>query len=198
MDTPDQQVVSDIGSLAELIDARHEHLGRPITVGVSGYGGSGKSTLVRHLTDGAAQMIRMRGDDFLDPSRSHRRSSDWDGVERGRLVAEVLIPFREGRDGTFRRWDWDRGQLGEPERLPTGKVLLVDLIGLFHPDALDALDLTVWVDVPLEIAQRRGMQRAEALGRDSAHLWHEVWVPNEIDFEANFSPRRHADVLFVG
>lgn len=141
----------------------------------------------------------MRGDDFLDPSRSHRRSEDWDGVERDRLAREVLAPFRERHDGTFRRWDWSQWQLGAPERLPLGEVLLVDLVdlvGLFHPDALPWLDLTVWVDVSLETARERGMRRDEALGRDFERLWNEVWVPNEIDFERNFSPRDHADVLW--
>lgn len=194
---PGQKQVSDSESVAELIEARREQLGRPVTAGVSGYGGSGKTTLVRSLTEGASTMVRMRGDDFLDPSRSHRRSGDWDGVERGRLVAEVLAPFREGCGGIFRRYDWERRQLGEPEALPAGNVPVVDLIGPFHPEALAALDVTIWVDASLETAQRRGMQRGEALGRDFARLWHEDWVPNEIDFAANFSPRTHAELLYV-
>lgn len=59
-------------------------------VGISGYGGSGKSTLARRTVGDDPSMVRMRGDDFLDPSRSHRRSPDWDGVERVGLVHEVL------------------------------------------------------------------------------------------------------------
>lgn len=194
---PGQIQVSDSESVAELIEARREHLGRRITVGVSGYGGSGKTTLVRGLAEFAPTMVRMRGDDFLDPSRSHRRSGDWDGVERGRLVTEVLAPLREGRDGMFRRCDGARRQLGKPEVSPVGNVLVVDLIGLFHPEALSALEVTIWVDVSMETAQRRGMQRDETLGRDFARLWNEVWVPNEIDFAANFSPRARAELLYV-
>lgn len=41
------------------------------------------------------------------------------------------------------------------------------------------------------------MQLDEALGRDFTHLLHEVWVPNESDFSANFSPRSHAEVPYV-
>jgi hypothetical protein len=56
----------------------------------------------------------MRGDDFLDPARSHHRSSDWDGVERIRLRDTVLRPFRSGSGsgGTFRRFDWSTRALG--------------------------------------------------------------------------------------
>jgi hypothetical protein len=136
----------------------------------------------------------MRGDDFLDPERSHRRSPDWDGVDRERLVATVLAPFRAGRPGTFRRYDWSRRALGPAEPLPRAAGLVVDLIGLFHPETLPALDLTVWCDVDLMTAARRGIARDQALGRDHEVLWHDVWLPNERDFAARFHPRAAAEV----
>ncbi|TDP80535.1 hypothetical protein DEU31_0974 [Brachybacterium sp. AG952] len=196
MSAPVQRRFSDISHLRQVIDARRLERGRPIVVGVSGYGGSGKSTLARDVVEGRSAMIRMRGDDFLDPSRSHRRSSDWDGVDRCRLVSEVLAPFREERESTFHRYDWSRRELGEPESVPAGEVLVVDLIGLFHPESLPALDLTIWMDVPLEAARERGMRRDEELGRDHSRLWEEVWVPNEVDFDRNHAPRDSAEILY--
>lgn len=194
---PRQETVSGVEQVKALIEDKHKELGRRVVIGVSGYCGSGKSTLVRSVVDGAPGMVRMRGDDFLDPSRSHHRSSDWDGVERRRLVSEVLLPFRGEREAMFRRFDWTHRALGEPEPVPSGDVLLVDLIGLFHPEALPVLDLSIWVDVPLQTAQERGMQRDESLGRDFSLLWCDVWIPNEIDFDRNFSPRSQANVLYV-
>jgi|SRR5690554_614208 len=191
-----QETVSGVEHVKALIEGKNKEIGRPIVIGVSGYCGSGKSTLVRSIVDSEPGMVRMRGDDFLDPSRSHHRSSDWDGVERRRLVREVLLPFREEREAVFRRFDWTRRALGEPEPVPSGNAMLVDLIGLFHPEALPVLDLSIWVDVPLETAQERGMQRDETLGRDFSRLWRDVWIPNEIDFDRNFSPRTQADVLY--
>lgn len=177
-----------------VIDVARRAAGRPLVVGISGFGGSGKSTAARSLARRAGT-VRMRGDDFLDPVRSHLRSSDWSGVDRVRLVEEVLLPFREGRASTFRRFDWSRRALAEPEPVPSGDVMIVDLIGLFHPDAWDALDLTLWCDVDLEIATRRGMARDRSLGRDHDRLWTEVWVPNEIDFADRFRPRERASIL---
>lgn len=194
---PRQETVSGVDQAKALIKGMHREIGRRVVIGVSGYCGSGKSTLVRRLVDSEPTMVRMRGDDFLDPSRSHHRSSDWDGVERRRLVSEVLLPFREEREGMFRRFDWACRALGEPEPVPSGDVLLIDLIGLFHPEALPVLDLSIWVDVPLQTAQERGMQRDKALRRDFSRLWCDVWIPNEIDFDQNFSPRSKADVLYV-
>ena len=184
-----------VRDLAELIADRRAQSGSPIVVGISGYAGSGKSTLARDLVPLVPGSVRMRGDDFLDPARSHHRSSDWDGVERTRLVEEVLEPFRARRLSMFRRFDWSLRTLGPWEPIPVGEVMIVDLIGLFHPEVLDALDLTVWCDVDLETARVRGMQRDLALGRNHAHLWDEVWVPNERDFDARFEPASHAEIV---
>lgn len=188
----------EINAIAELIVATRHRVGHPITVGISGFGGSGKSTLARGLTDNLEDSLRMRGDDFLDPARSHRRSSDWDGVERNRLVRDVLAPFREQRSSTFQRFDWSARELGAPERVPEGEVMIADLIGLFHPEANGALDLRIWCDVDLGAATDRGLARDARLGRNHVALWHEVWVPNERDFMKNFSPRSAADALFTG
>lgn len=180
----------------DLIATTAAKAGGPIVVGISGFGGSGKSTLARALAR-IPGVVRMRGDDFLDPVLSHSRSSDWAGVERGRLVAEVLRPFRERRPSTFRRYDWSRRELGAPQSVPSGDVMVVDLIGLFHPETLPVLDLTAWCDVDLETATQRGMARDRSLGRDHDRLWTEVWVPNEVDFLERFRPRDHAEHLVV-
>ena len=184
-----------VPTLSTLIAARRADRGHPIVVGVSGYGGAGKSTLAREVVSAIPESVRMRGDDFLDPVRSHRRSADWDGVERSRLVREVLTPFRTGRSEAFRRFDWNIRALGEVKPVPLGQVMVVDLIGLFHPAGLDSLDLTIWCDVDLATAQSRGMQRDAALGRDHSCPWDDVWVPNQRDFDAHFSPRASAEIL---
>ena len=183
----------------EIIDAI-EDLRRQrsaITVGISGFCGAGKSTLTRHLVDSVTDSARIRGDDFLDPERSHQRSADWDGVDRSRLRSEVLEPFRSGKPGLFRRYDWGTRQLGSPEAIPPAQVLVVDAIGLFHPELDGMFDLTVWVDVDLSLATERGMARDRRLGRTHEQLWNDVSVPNERDFVTRFNPRARADCLYT-
>jgi uridine kinase len=169
---------------------------RPVVVGISGYCGAGKSTLARELTDLMPGAVRMRGDDFLDPVRSHQRSSNWDGVERERLVATVLEPFRAAEHGTFQRYDWACRQLGAPEPVPQAEILIVDLIGLFHPEALPALDLRIWCEADLEVAAAQGRERDRELGRRHDRLWADIWIPNDRDFAARFDPRAQAHVLY--
>jgi len=183
-------------ALIEHIRAEQRASSRPLIVGVSGFGGSGKSTLARELVEAIPGAVRMRGDDFLDPVRSHERSTDWDGVERQRLVSEVLTPVRLRQPGHFHRFDWAKGTLGEAEPVPETDVLIVDLIGLFHPEALPSIDITVWCDVDLDTAEERGIARDRQLGRNHEALWREVWTPNERDFAMLYAPRSRADVLY--
>ena len=186
--------MTDVGDLLVAIEqllTEHER----VVVGISGYAGAGKSVLARRVVDAVDGAVRVRGDDFLDPVRVHRRSSDWDGVERERLRSEVLGPFRAGLTVEVGRLDWNTGQLGEPTPLPRASVLVIDAIGIFHPDLLPWLDLTVWVDADLQVAQERGMARDRAAGLNHDRLWTEVWTPNEREFEQTFSPRTHADLV---
>lgn len=181
--------------LVHMITSRRTDAGHPIVVGISGYGGSGKSTLARALAAKVPGAVRLRGDDFLDPTRSRQRSATWDGVDRARLVRDVLVPFRERRASMFQRFDWSTRALGTPEPVPAGEVMLVDLIGLFCPETAEALDLRVWCDVDLDTATLRGMARDARFGCDHVELWQHVWVPNERDFVERFDPRATADVV---
>jgi hypothetical protein len=108
----------------------------------------------------------------------------------------VLSPFRHERAGTFQRYDWSLRSLGPADPLPRAKVLIVDLIELFRPDALPALDLAVWCDVDLATSAQRGMARDRKLGRRHENLWRDVWLPNEQDFTQRFSPRQISDMLY--
>ena len=185
--------------LLDIVDAverlRREH-GR-VVVGVSGFGGSGKSTLARALVAHISHSARLRGDDFLDPIRSDERSADWDGVERLRMRHEAIEPFARNEPASYRPFDWTTYTLGDSVSLPDAVVLIVDAIGLFHPEMDGCLDLTVWLDVSLEVAQQRGMQRDKTNGHDHDWLWNEVWVPNDRDFAEEYSPTSTADLLYV-
>ena len=80
--------LASIEDIAESIEILRRSQPRSI-VAISGYGGAGKSTLAKALASSTGS-TRLRGDDFLDPYRSHHRSTDWVDVdlttagERGR------------------------------------------------------------------------------------------------------------------
>jgi uridine kinase len=186
--------MTEVADVVAAIERLREERGS-IAVGVSGYAGAGKSMLTRQIVDEVPDAVRVRGDDFLDPARVHRRSRDWDGVERHRMRTEVLEPFRAGRSVMVRPLDWSTGGLGAPTPLPQASVLVIDAVGIFHPDLLPWFDLTVWVDVEHRVALERGMARDREAGLDHDSLWTHVWSPNDHEFEQTFSPRSHADLV---
>ncbi|WP_146793867.1 uridine kinase family protein [Agrococcus baldri] len=187
--------MTDVDELAERIRRRSSRRDA-LVVGIAGYGGSGKSTLARALLARLPGAMRLRGDDLLDPLGSRERSDDWAALHRDELAA-VLGALRAGRPARFRPVDWSTGGRQAERTIAPAAVVLVDAVGLLHPALLPLLDLTVWVDVPLEEAMRRGMRRDRLAGDDHDALWREVWAPNERGFDERYRPRDAAEARFA-
>ncbi len=170
-------------------------LHRRLAIGISGYGGAGKSTLARSLVARLESAVLVPGDDFLDPVAAGHRSDDWSAMDRDRLVRTVLEPFRQTEPVVLQRYDWSTGGLGPPELLPDGDVLVVDGVGLFDPTVTAWLDLAVWIDTDLATATARGKARDRGDGLDHDGLWDEVWAPTEQAFDRRFTPRARADLV---
>ena len=104
--------------VVERIDALRDGK-RRIVVGISGFGGAGKSTLARRLVEALPGSARLRGDDFLEPGLVGERSDDWSAVERRRLREEVLDPFRAGARARSGGGTGRRAGSGRTSRFPT-------------------------------------------------------------------------------
>jgi uridine kinase len=187
--------VTSVDELAERIRRLAEQRD-VLVVGIAGYGGSGKSTLARGLQARLPEAARVRGDDFLDPLGSRERSDDWAALHRDELAA-VLEAMGASRPAMFHPLDWATGGRQPARTQESAPIVLVDAVGLLHPVLVPLLDLTVWVDVPLEEACERGMRRDREAGDDHDALWREVWAPNERGFDARYRPREAAEVRFV-
>jgi hypothetical protein len=126
-------------------------------------------------------------------------SDDWNGIDRARLVAQVLAPFRRGerRISYASSGDWEAFTAATKTLEVTGDHLIVEGVGLFHPDVLPYLDVTVWIDSGLRDSSRRGRARDARAGQADDALWAEVWIPNDRRFADRFDPRAHADVVLA-
>ena len=152
--------------LIQEIRCRVESAKQPFVVAISGYGGSGKSSLAREISESIPGSVILAIDDYYAP-----------------------IPLPDDDWAAF-----DRVQLRSSLDQQTSELVICEGVGLLHPDTLDRYDLKVWVDVDLETATARGMKRdREEYNVDHDRLWREEWVPTELRFEAKHNPKAKAD-----
>lgn len=161
-------------------------------VGLSGFGGAGKTTLATGLARALPRVAVVAGDDFLDPAGCVEVTDDWAGLDRGRLRDQVIDPFRRGEPVRWQRHDWDAGP-AEWHDLPACDVLVVEGVGVIHPSL--SWDLTVWLDATPDVARSRGIARDRGRYDDHETLWRDVWTPTDIAYVARFGPDRTADLV---
>src|SRR5439155_15487243 len=113
--------------------------GHPVIVAISGFGGSGKTTLAEALGNALRDAAVVGVDDFIK-GRLNERSEDWSSFDRSRLEKQVLEPVRRGQPARFQRYDWGRDTLGEWVTLLPPNYLIVAGIGVLHPDLMKYLD----------------------------------------------------------
>ncbi len=173
--------------------------GRPVLVGISGFGGAGKSTLAEALHRSLPGSAVVPGDEFMRERPSAARSDDWSSVDRSRLVEQVLRPISLGQEASYQIYDWDAEALGRWVPVRATSAVIVEGVGLFHPELIPAFDLRVWIDVDLDTATARGIQRDTVVySNPQTDLWERVWKPNDEEFFRRFSPDRAADLLYTG
>lgn len=165
----------------------------PAIIAISGFGGSGKTTLAAWLK----QQLKDARVVSIDSFSNHKwhRNADWDNFDRSRFAREVLKPARANKFPLrFVHEPWP----GNPEEtitVPHTSYLIVEGCSIFHPDLLGYYDFKIWVGCPLEEATRRGMWRDRHIHKDEQdYYWQNIWMPNERDFYDKYHPDKTADM----
>jgi len=175
----------------------------PALVGVDGPDGAGKTTFADALgaavTDEGGDVVRASLDDFHHP-RAHRHADGrtpetvWSRhFDHEALLRELLDPWRAGPGADYtRRWHdvaTDQPVRGLREIVPDGAVLLVDGLFLHRDELRRAWDLTLYLDVPDDVAIGRVAARDGQLD-DPAR-----YVGAQQLYRELCSPRARADVV---
>ena len=111
-----------IDGLLDRVQAAPARLGRIRLISVDGPAGSGKSTLAARLAARAEarglSVLVLHMDDLYD---------GWDGAARGfgLLRDHVLSRLAEGREGRYRRYDWNLRAYAERHVVPVSMDLLI-------------------------------------------------------------------------
>ena len=163
-------------------------MSRPATLGpgrlicIDGPAGSGKTTLATALAEMTqAPVIHM--DDLY---------AGWDGLAAGIAQLEtVLLPLVEGAPGSYRRYDWHRGELAETILVPPSPLLVIEGVGS-GAAAYDGFRTALaWVDAPADQRKTRGLDRD---GETFAPHW-DAWAAAEAEHFAANGTEARADVV---
>ncbi len=160
---------------------------------ISGFGGAGKSTLATTLASQFnAQVIPF--DDFYRIVDTYER---WDCYDYQRLIQEVLIPFKHNEYNTYSVHNWINPDIPQMKTLLKSDYLILEGVGLFHPDILAIVDYSIWIDCPIDIAFHNGKYRDKyEYGSDNEAMWDGIWKENDLDSFNFYKPLDKADYQY--
>ncbi|MFI8534696.1 uridine kinase [Streptomyces aquilus] len=152
-------------------------------IGIDGHAGSGKSTFAGQLAAelGGAPVLH------LDDIASHEELFGW----AGRLLEQVIEPWRRGESAHYAPYDWHARRFGPPRDLPPAPVALVEGVGAGRRALRPHLAQLLWMELPREESWTRGRSRD---GAEQREFW-DGWVRAERAHFADDPSRPFADLL---
>jgi len=170
-------------------------LPKPVLIGVSGFGGSGKSTFALALGEKLGAPVI--GVDSFSKSNIHEDYEFLYVMDFKRLENEVLKPFVSGsQDIKYGDFDWATNRLGKEVSLDHNGIIIVEGVGLLRPELMKFFSCTIWIDCPIQQAIERGKKRdREEYNHPQDEYWDGIWKKNDLQCFEEFSPK--ANVNFV-
>lgn len=171
----------------------------PVTVGITGYGGSGKSHLANRIADHLGisedQLLHM---DYLHPEPGQPKDKkdvfndhDWS------LIYGILKDAKDGKRLKYR----SMGLWGHSKEFdePAPNVLIIEGVRLLRKEIMPYLDIAVWIDADVDYVTERAKIRDRELGQDEAHIrrWDEEWVPKNDRYIQEVNPKKLANFIFT-
>lgn len=177
-----------LDEIAQKIQNKPKSADFPIKlVAIDGHGGSGKSTL-------AAKLAKKLGAEVLhtDDFASWDNPQDW----WPRLISEVFDPISHGvRKLNYERskWSAEHNPKSVKDQKVT-KIMLMEGVSSARKEFRPYLSYAIWVETPLEICIKRGIERD---GEHMRQQW-EKWLKEEDEFIKRDNPRAYADLKVSG
>jgi uridine kinase len=178
----------------------------PILIALDGPSGAGKSALASFLAKQLDATI-VPSDHFFaaeitragwDARSARDRAAE--AIDWRRMRRDALEPLRASKPARWHAFDFDAGtrpdgtyamQAAFTERQPA-RVIILDGVYSTRPELADLIDLSVLVDVPMEVRRERLAVREAASFLES---WHSRWAAAEAYYFAKVRPLASFDLV---
>lgn len=142
-----------------------------LVVGIDGYSGIGKTTLLNRLIEGNQNIVTVLRDDFIKPrkiiekllkntdDKSKIMELEWCDNEKIRDLVKI---FKESNDAyTTKTYNSDTGNMDIEKSYDMSKqIIIIEGIFLFHPKLIDdVFDLRIFMEGDNEAADERRRKR---------------------------------------
>jgi cytidylate kinase len=160
-------------------------LEQPTIIAIDGRAGSGKTTFANQLSSVLNATVV-----HTDDVSWHHSFFDWWDL----LIENILEPFKAGKDVDYTPEAWKtKGRAGSI-LVPAAPVFILEGVSSTRLEYSDWIDLPIWIETSLEIAERRGLQREGEVGRD---FWFE-WQAQERPLLEKDQPWTRAKLIVDG
>jgi uridine kinase len=190
----------------DAIQQRLASLGRPIVVAIDGGSGAGKSSLAAMIQNQLdAALISL--DNFFSAYIPDQQWEDFSPEERlehvfdwQRLRCQVIKPLLRGETARWQAFDFLAGPRpdgtyplqDEFKQKEPAAVILIEGAYSASPPLADMVDLTLLIDIPLEVRHARLAAREE---HNFLTRWHTLWDPVEALYFNQVRPKESFDIV---
>jgi cytidylate kinase len=173
--------VQTFASLTEQI----RKLEPPTIIAIDGRSGSGKTTFANRLSSALNASVV-----HTDDVAWHHSFFDWWSL----MIEHILEPFRAGKNIDWTPESWKQHQRMGSIVVPSAKILIVEGVSASRRELSDWIDVPIWIETSLEIAEQRGLLRDGKAERD---FWFE-WQAQERPLLEKDQPWTRAKLIVDG
>ncbi|MBT3634772.1 MAG: hypothetical protein HN729_08920 [Candidatus Marinimicrobia bacterium] len=165
----------------------------PAIIAVSGFGGAGKSTFTKALSNEVD--LPIIGVDSFFRGFDIKNYSKWECFDFARLEKDICLPFLKGnKQIKYRDFDWVNNSTGNMKKFSHSGIIIIEGVGLFRPELINYFSYMIWIDCPIEEAIKRGKQRDLALNITSHdQYWDGIWRRNDEEYWTIYKPKEIAN-----
>ena len=165
-----------------------------IIIAIDGPSASGKTTLAEALRISLDATV-FHIDDFFVPLEVKKTNPLYREIGNNydflRFEKEIILPLKENRPVTFRRFCCKTQTLLEAETVDTKRFVIIEGVYSTHPRFAEIFDLKYFVD----ISKQQQKSRIIARNGDTADQFFAKWIPLEDAYFEKFDVRKSCCLL---